>query len=244
MNNSTLHDVVTTTLNPEPLPITIDDVDLALLALHHYPIRTASDALLVMCAANLLNAAVKQKGLPVPGGYGFKGRVSDLVETWCAHPLDGVDIQAYKDVCYVEIDTIQFSFHHLAAQDKIQCRALKEPWRGLRLQPLAKRLWDAAFAQIEVSDALTQSRFHVLSQPIPYAIIQVLSTMSAKDDVFTHLAWSKTEVEAAIQQLQQADLIVKSHTDHSLRINRWTMALLERTLNVWGQRKEHHATTR
>ena len=244
MNNSTLRDVVTTTLNPEPLPITIDDVDLALLALHHYPVRIASDALLVMCAANLLNAAVKQKGLPVPGGYGFKGRVSDLVETWCAHPIEGVDIQAYKDVCYVEIDTIQFSFHHLAAQDRIQCRATTEPWRGVRLQPLSKRLWDAAFAQIEVSEALMQARFHVLGQPIPYAIVQVLSTISSEEDGYAHLAWPKADVEAGIQQLRQVDLVVELHSNHQLRINRWTMALLERTLNTWGQRKEYHATTR
>lgn len=243
MNNSTLRHVVMTTQNPQPLPITADDVDLALLALHHYPVSTASDALLVMCAANLLNAAVKQKGLPVPGGYGFKGRVSDLVEAWCAHPIEGVDILAFKEVCYVEIDTIQFSFHHLAAQDQIQCRALKEPWRGVRLQPLAKRLWDTAFAQIEVSDALMQARFHVLSQPIPYAILHVLSTTTG-EEVFTHLAWPKAEVEAAIQQLRQADLIVASPSDHPLRINRWTMALLERTLQTWGHRKEHHATTR
>lgn len=244
MNNYLPKDVVYSTQTLEPLPITADDVELALLALYHYPIITSSEALLVMCAANLLNAAVKQKGLPVKGGYGFKGRVSDLIEQWCVHPIDGVDIQAFKDVCYVDIETIQFSYHHLAAQDKISCRAVKEPWRGIRLQPLAKRLWDAAFSTVRVSPALTQQRFVVLGSPQAYAVLEALSPASTRNQLMETLAWDAAHINAVLNQLSHANLITLNGDEESITINRWTIALLQRELRALGTRKDDHASTR
>lgn len=244
MHNYSPHDVVYATETFEPLPITTDDVELALLALYHYPIITPADALLVMCAANLLNAAVKQKGLPVKGGYGFKGRVSELIEGWCAHPIEGVDIQAYKDVCYVDIETIQFSFHHLAAQDKIACRAVKEPWRGIRLQPLAKRLWDAAFFTVRVSPALTQHRFVVLGSPQAYAVLEAISPRSTRIQLMETLALDAVQIDAVLNQLSHADLITIKDGEKSITVNRWTIALLQRELRALGTRKDDHASAR
>ncbi len=243
MNNSHLVNLVYHSESVDPLPIFPEDVDLALLALHHYPVKTASDALVVMCAANLLNAAVKQKGLPVPGGYAFKGRVSDYIEAWCAYPIDGISIQAYKDVCYVEIDTIQFSYHHLAAQEKILCRAEREPWKGIRLQPLAKRLWDAVLDTVSVPETLTRQRFEVLSHPLALKIMKALPQTMTPQGLSASLRVDPHAIDDALQALLEAQLILRSPHDERLYINRWTLELLERELSALTSGKEAHAST-
>jgi hypothetical protein len=243
MNNSHLVNLVYHSESVDPLPIVPEDVDLALLALHHYPVKTASDALVVMCAANLLNSAVKQKGLPVPGGYAFKGRVSDYVEAWCAHPIDGISIQSYKDVCYVEIDSIQFSFHHLAAQDKITCRAEREPWKGIRLQPLAKRLWDAVLDTVRIPETLTRQRFEVLSHPLVLKIMKALPQTMTPQGLSATLRVDPQAIDDALQALLEAQLILRSPHDERLFINRWTLELLERELSALTSGKEAHAST-
>ena len=242
MNNSSMRAILSAPDNTPTPPITSSDVELALLALHHYPVKTASDALLVMCAANLLNAAVKQKGLAVFGGYGFKGRVSELVETWCAHPIEGIAIQAYKDVCYVEIDTIQFSFHHLAAQEKITCIAQKEPWRGIRLQPLAKRLWDEAFSRVSITDLKAQQCFEVLSQAWPFAVLKALDFPLSIDQLASRFPDETENLILAIALLEKHELLIKRPFDEKIRINRWTMTLLQYHLAAFGARKADHET--
>lgn len=245
MNNSPLVNLVYHSEITEPLPITPEDVDLALTALHHYPVKTAADALVVLCAANLLNAAVKQKGLPVPGGYGFKGKVSDYVEAWCAHPIEGIMIQAYKDVCYVDIDTIQFSFHHLAAQDKITCRADREPWRGIRLQPLAKRLWDAAVDTVRVPEAQIRQRFEVLSQAVPVALLKAIPMANTPQSLIDTLNLDPDVFEAALQSLLMAQLVdVRKDPEKTLTLNRWTLVLLQRELKALMAGKGNHASAR
>lgn len=239
MNNSQLVNLVYHSGPLDPLPITSEDVELALLVLHHYPAKSAEDALLVLCAANLLNAAVKQKGLPVKGGYAFKGKVSDYIEAWCDQPVDGISIQAYKDVCYVEIETIQFSFHHLAAQDKITCRASVEPWRGIRLQPLAKRLWDLAVSTVKVADEVTRLRWGVLSQALPWAILQVLNHVNNRSALLAQLQVSASDLESALTSLSHAELI-RIHADQ-ITLNRWTLELLERDLQALSTGKATHA---
>lgn len=245
MNNSHLVNLVYQSEGIDPLPILPEDVDLALLALHHYPVKTSQDALVVMCAANLLNSAVKQKGLPVPGGYAFKGKVSDFVETWCAHPIDGIAIQAFKDVCYVEIDTIQFSFHHLAAQDQIACRAEREPWKGIRLQPLAKRMWDAALDLVRVPEPLTRQRFEVLSQALPMRILKALSQAKTQSALIETLNLDPRDADAALHALIQAQLVLSPrHPEDPLVVNRWTLELLERELQALMAGKGAHASAR
>ncbi len=241
MNNSQLVDLVYHPESGDPLPITPKDVELALLVLHSYPVKTSDEALLVLCAANLLNAAVKQKDLPVKGGYAFKGKVSDYVEAWCERPIEGVTIQAYKDVCYVEIDTIQFSFHHLAAQSKISCRATAEPWRGIRLQPLAKRMWDMALAGVEVSDETARFRWSVLSQALPNRIMQALGHCDTAQALVAKLQVDSHALDDALASLQQAALI-EIHADHRITLNRWTLALLQRELQALGAGEPPYAT--
>lgn len=241
MNNSQLVDLVYHAQPLEPLSITPVDVELALLVLHSYPVRKADEALLVLCAANLLNAAVKQKDLPVKGGYAFKGKVSDYVEAWCEEPLDGVTIQAYKDVCYVEIDTIQFSFHHLAAQSKITCRTTTEPWRGIRLQPLAKRMWDVALAGVKVSDETTRYRWSVLSQALPNQILHGLGQVNTRQALASTLHVESNQLDEALSSLLQAQLILMP-SPNRITINRWTLALLQRDLQALSAGELSYAT--
>lgn len=243
MNNSHLVNLVYHSESLDPLPILPEDVDLALLALHHFPVKTSSDALVVMCAANLLNSAVKQKGLPVPGGYAFKGKVSDFVETWCAHPIEGISIQAFKDVCYVDIESIQFSFHHLAAQDKILCRAEREPWKGIRLQPLAKRLWDAVLDTVRVPESVTRQRFDVLSQALALKIMKLLPQSMTLHELSERLSVDPSDIEIALHALLEAQLILRFSHEERLFINRWTLELLERELSALASGKGAHAST-
>lgn len=241
MNNSQLVDLVYHAEPLDPLPITPEDVELALLVLHSYPVGNADEALVVLCAANLLNAAVKQKDLPVKGGYAFKGKVSDYVEAWCEEPLEGVTIQAFKDVCYVEVDTIQFSFHHLAAQSKILCQATTEPWRGIRLQPLAKRMWDVALASVKVSDETTRLRWAVLGQALPNQIIHLLGQVNTPQELVSMLHVESDQLNDALSSLRQAQLIVMP-SQNRITINRWTLALLQRDLQALSAREVSNAT--
>ena len=106
------------TQDPEEHEILVEkDAQLALQILNTHSGSTKEDAFLMMASANLINAYVKQVKDPHDEfSYDFKRRVLELVEQWSKTPMEGVKISRFKEVTYVEIDPLQFSFHHLGSR--------------------------------------------------------------------------------------------------------------------------------
>ena len=129
------------------------DAQLAQQLLNNHPVHLKEDAFLVMAAANLINAYVKQvKDTQDEFSYDFKIRVSKLAETWSKEPLEGVKVSRFKEVTYIEIQPLQFSFHHLQKEPSIAQSLIEDPWVKLRLQPFAKRILLSAIRNYHICD--------------------------------------------------------------------------------------------
>ncbi|MCC8170192.1 MAG: hypothetical protein LIP00_00075 [Parabacteroides sp.] len=117
-------------------------------------IRTKNDAFLVLSSLNLLNAAVKKEEYKKEIGYGIiKPSVAKFIQFCIQHKeLDLVDEISYesKGQCaYIRCWGVQFSFHNIGEQhlDKgfiESFRDRKIVWDGIRLQPIAKELYQFA----------------------------------------------------------------------------------------------------
>ncbi len=117
------------------------DAQLAQQILNLHPALVKEDAFLIMAAANFINAYIKQVKDPNDEfSYDFKLRVSDLANEWSTHPIEGVMISRFREVTYIEIPPLQFSFHHLQKEPSIAQSLIEDPWVKLRLQPFAKRI--------------------------------------------------------------------------------------------------------
>lgn len=148
--------------NPEKL---IErDAQLAQQILNNHSAKTKEDAFLIMVAANLINAYVKQvKNQHDEFSYDFKYRVSNLAEFWSEHPLEGVIVNRFKEVTYIEIEPLQFSFHNLQQEPSIAQSLIADPWVKLRLQPFAQRILYSAIAHYTLSDEVIASQLKALS---------------------------------------------------------------------------------
>jgi len=140
------------------------DAQLAQQILNNHPAKTKEDAFLIMASANLINAYVKQVKDPHDEfSYDFKLRVSDLAETWAKTPLEGVKVSRFKEVTYVQIDPLQFSFHHLQKEPSISQSLIEDPWVKLRLQPFAQRILYSAVRNYSVCDTEMANQMKALS---------------------------------------------------------------------------------
>lgn len=140
------------------------DAQLAQQLLNHHPVKLKEDAFLVMAAANLINAYVKQVKDPHDEfSYDFKRRVSDLAEEWIKTPLDGIKVSRFKEVTYINIDPLQFSFHHLQKEPSVSQSLIEDPWVKLRLQPFAKRILISAINNYNVCDEAMALQLKALS---------------------------------------------------------------------------------
>jgi hypothetical protein len=104
---------------------------------------------------------------------------------------------------------------------------------------LAKRLWDLAVSTVKVADEVTRLRWGVLSQALPWAILQVLGHVNTRSALLAQLQVSASELELALKSLSHAELI-RIHADQ-ITLNRWTLELLERDLQALSTGKATHA---
>lgn len=148
----------------EPEILIEKDAQLAQQLLNNHPDTTSEDAFLIMASANLINAYVKQVKDPHDEfSYDFKLRVSDLAERWSKTPLPGVKVTRFKEVTYIEIAPLQFSFHHLQKEPSIGQSLIEDPWVKLKLQPFARRILINAIQNYHVSDAILAAQLKALS---------------------------------------------------------------------------------
>jgi len=119
-----------------------------------------------MACANFINAYIKQVKDPKDDfSYSFKFKVSELVEAWSFQPIEGVKVIRYKDVTYVEIGPLQFSFHHLQDEPAVALSNIQDPWMKLKLQPFAQRILYSAIDRFEISSETYALQLKALSDP-------------------------------------------------------------------------------
>lgn len=148
----------------EPEVLCERDAQLAQQLLNNHPVKIKEDAFLVMAAANLINAYVKQVKDPHDEfSYDFKLRVSDLTEEWIKTPIDGIKVSRFKEVTYIDIEPLQFSFHHLQKEPSLSQSLIEDPWVKLRLQPFAKRILLSAIHNYNVCDESMALQLKALS---------------------------------------------------------------------------------
>lgn len=126
------------------------------LAMEIVKAKDASSKLAVfryLAAANLLNAAIKQKEYKECLHYGFiKNNLSRMVESLLFTPgqkfLEQLYISKRENCLYIRVCTLQFSFHNVLLLKKMRRFAANPPehvgWDGIRLQPLAEQILDLA----------------------------------------------------------------------------------------------------
>jgi len=164
MIDKTLFDLIKSQDLSEPEILIERDAQLAQQILNNHPAKTSEDAFLIMAAANLINAYVKQVKDPNDEfSYDFKLRVSDLAEAWSKTALEGVKVSRFKDVTYIEIAPLQFSFHHLHKEPSIGQSLIEDPWAKLKLQPYARRILINAIQNYKVCDAEMTAQLKALS---------------------------------------------------------------------------------
>jgi ArsR family transcriptional regulator, arsenate/arsenite/antimonite-responsive transcriptional repressor len=140
------------------------DAQLAQQLLNNHPVKVREDAFLVMSAANLINAYVKQVKDPHDEfSYDFKRRVSQLSEDWIKTPILGVKVSHFKEVTYIDIEPLQFSFHHLQNEPSLTQSLIEDPWVKLRLQPYAKRILLSAIFNYNICDETMALQLKALS---------------------------------------------------------------------------------
>ena len=131
-------------------PITHEQAKAAYLNLN-MSISNKEEVLIVLASANLLNAYVKQQDALIldKSKYTFKKILVSKLEEIIKNKIDGVDIYFNKDVTYVKVYDLQFSFHYLAPNEfmlkymKSNLNKVQE-WSGIRLQPCAGIVFDRA----------------------------------------------------------------------------------------------------
>jgi len=164
MIDKTLLDLIKTQDSDDHEILVERDAQLAQQILNNHPALTHEDAFLIMASANLINAYIKQVKDPHDEfSYDFKLRVSDLAQAWSQKPLEGVKVTRFKDVTYIEIEPLQFSFHHLQQEPSITQSVVADPWVKLRLQPYAKRILMNAIKNYNVDDVALANQLKALS---------------------------------------------------------------------------------
>lgn len=114
-------------------------------------VETLDEAFLFFASMNVLNAYVKKKdaGDNFFKRYEFKHDIVRVLEHLILYPIKNVSFYLDKDVTYIDLLGLQFSFHHLpltAISKEYQTSDINLPfeWKGIRLQPIATLILDEA----------------------------------------------------------------------------------------------------
>lgn len=114
-------------------------------------IKNKYDALYFFSSMNLMNAYVKKSYADeyLKKNYKFKTYVAKALEEIINNKIQDVFIFLDKDIAYVTIEGLQFSFHNIrptrVLQEYIKSpRNKKQVWTGIRLQPAAGVIFDWA----------------------------------------------------------------------------------------------------
>ena len=161
-------------------------------------VETIDEAFLFFASMNVLNAYVKKRdaGENFFKRYEFKRDIVRVLEHLLLYPIIDVSIYLDKDVTYIDLLGLQFSFHHLPLSSilkEYQASDLNRPfeWKGIRLQPYAMLILDEA---IETANSSLKSRiqpidpvrvFVTLGHPVRY---QIFIALLAQDRTREELA--------------------------------------------------------
>lgn len=138
----------------ESLPITEEMVKKAINVVLYLHPKNKDEVFLMLCALNLLNAAIKTEL--------FKDNLSyDLIKTNAAKlvavidDLKNIDVSYYynkEEYClYLKYGDVVFSFHHVPLTSEILKASFASPisWPGIRLQKIAQPLMDLSIKSFE-----------------------------------------------------------------------------------------------
>ncbi len=194
----------------EPEIFNQSEAQLAQQILHHHPANTAQDAFLLMACANFINAYIKQVKDPNDNfSYSFKFKVSDLAEAWSIKPIEGVKVIRYKDVTYIEVGPLQFSFHYLQNEPAIALSNTQDPWAKLKLQPFAQRILHSAIDQFPISSETYALQLKALSDHTRLQIFQLAKEGEVcACDLIKQFNLTQPTLSFHMKQLVQCDLML------------------------------------
>lgn len=138
----------------ESMPINEEMVKKAINVVLYLHPKNEDELFLMLCALNLLNAAIKTEL--------FKDNLSyDLIKTNAAKLVAVIDVLKNNDVSYyynkdeyclyLKFGDVVFSFHHVPLTSEILKASYASPisWPGIRLQKIAQPLMDLAIKSFE-----------------------------------------------------------------------------------------------
>lgn len=116
-------------------------------------IHSKQDLFLKLCSLNYLNALVKKEEYKGKIGYGIiKPSVIWTVKTLIKNDLkelcEELAVNLDDDSAFIRNYGLQFSFHHISSkmltEEWPELSKQKVKWDGVRLQPVAKELYELA----------------------------------------------------------------------------------------------------
>ncbi|MEG1411742.1 MAG: hypothetical protein RSD36_18060 [Terrisporobacter sp.] len=112
-------------------------------------IKNEYDLFYYLASMNLLNSYVKKDYATkeFKHNYCFKNNLTITIEEIIYKNFNNVNIFISKDVVYIEVFNVQFSFHNIKYTkilEKYRCNSNNsyQEWKGIRLQPIAADLFD------------------------------------------------------------------------------------------------------
>ncbi len=196
----------------------------------YLPVADIPSALVFFAAMNFLNAYVK-KPYADPHfrkRYMFKNDVTRGLESLIQHPLSGLSIYMAKDVNYVSVGGLQFSFHNLEKTQILRDYSKSEmnivqEWTGLRLQSAAKQVFDYAMGlvSVEMKEMLRSvdpiEIFKVLSDPICFSLYQALCKKDyLESELMKQFTYDRPSISHRMNELVGCRLVIKSNIDSLL----------------------------
>lgn len=186
-------------------------------------VETIDEAFLFFGSMNVLNAYVKKKdaGEEFFKRYEFKRDIVRVLEHLLLYPIKKVSIYLDKDVTYIDLLGLQFSFHHLPLTTILKEHQKNDmnfsfEWKGIRLQPFAKLILDEA---IEMADSSLKSRiqpidpvrvFTKLGHPDRYRIfIALLAQDRTREDLAQQCEIDLRRLTYFIKPLIDVNLVEK-----------------------------------
>lgn len=152
----------------ENMPVNEEMVKKAINVVLYLHPKNEDEVFLMLCALNLLNAAIKTEL--------FKDNLSyDLIKTNAAKLVAVIDALKNNDVSYyynkdeyclyLKYGDVVFSFHHVPLTSEILKASFASPisWPGIRLQKIAQPLMNLAIRSFENDIAIKE----IIERPIP-----------------------------------------------------------------------------
>lgn len=163
------------------------------------------DIFLLLCAANYLNAFVKQtQDAHFKSNYNFK---HDLVKALSHSSKEYVHLTKEDHVLIASCKEFQFSFHHVNFRALEKDQELEHAkWNGIRLQPYALELFKEA-SEVMDKDHLRVNQLKALADPMRLQILQTLTHGIRCACTFDTLPISQSTLSHHLSVLQKANLI-------------------------------------